>query len=233
MQVTFVRSEDTAKNIKTFYFKPGKPVQYTAGQFTELVIPHNNPDERGIKHWFTLSSSPTEELLSITTKFSHPGSSFKKSLLALKKGTVLIAADPMGDFVLPKNAARRLIFVAGGIGVTPYHSMIKWLTDMGEKRSIHLLYGVNKLEELAFAELFKNYGLKFEPIVAEPPANWQGLNGRLSAQKILDIAGPIGDGLLYVSGPEPMVEMLEKDLKNLGVPKDHLVTDFFPGYSAV
>jgi len=88
---------------RTFYFRPEQPLSYTAGQFTELTIPHKRPDERGLKRWFTLSSSPTSELLSITTKFNNDkSSSFKKALFGLKPGAELTMAEPMGDFVLPK-----------------------------------------------------------------------------------------------------------------------------------
>lgn len=62
MQVVFDHSKDEAANITTFFFRPEKPVQYTAGQFIELTIPHENPDDRGQKRWFTLSSSPTDEV---------------------------------------------------------------------------------------------------------------------------------------------------------------------------
>lgn len=230
MRVTFVKSEATAQNIKTFYFKPDKPVRYLAGQFTELSLPHNNPDERGIKHWFTLSSSPAEELLSITTKFSDPGSTFKQTLQNLKKGQVFTAADPMGDFVLPKNSQKGLLFVAGGIGITPFRSMVKWLTDAGEKRDIHLIYAVSDQAELAFLDIFKDYGLRLNIITSNPTKDWRGLTGKLSGQKILDIIGPLNDRLLYISGPEPMVEALERDLLNKGVPREQLVGDFFPGY---
>src|ERR1700722_16878985 len=143
MQVFFDHSAPEADNIKTFYFRPEKPVHYTAGQFIELTIPHKNPDKRGIKHWFTLSSPPTDELLSITTKFAgDQSSSFKKALFKLKPGTELRMADPMGDFVLPKLIQTPLIFVAGGIGITPFHSMLSWLAATGEVRPIKLLYAV-------------------------------------------------------------------------------------------
>src|SRR4051812_27426879 len=105
MQVTLDHSKDEAANIRTFFFKPESAVQYTAGQYIELTVPHDNPDERGTKHWFTLSSSPTDEFLTITTKFAGDKSStFKKSLFGLEPGTKLHMSEPMGDFVLPKLA---------------------------------------------------------------------------------------------------------------------------------
>ena len=69
MQIILDHTEDIAENIKTFWFVPKKPMDYIAGQFIEMTLPHDHPDERGQKHWFTLSSSPTEPLISITNKF--------------------------------------------------------------------------------------------------------------------------------------------------------------------
>src|SRR5438128_2636442 len=139
MKVVFDHTQETiASSIKSFWFKPTRPVHYTAGQYIELKLPHDKPDNRGERRWFTLSSYPTEPLLSITTKFTDPGSSFKRALLDMKQGQIINMSDPMGDFVLPKDDTIPLIFVAGGIGVTPVRSMIKWLSDKAEKRDIKL-----------------------------------------------------------------------------------------------
>ena len=231
MNATFVGSEETAHNIKTFWFKPEQPVRYQAGQFTEIYLPHDNPDGRGIKRWFTLSSSPTEELLSITTKFaSHQGSSFKQCLAQLKPGTLLRLADPMGDFVLPRDKTIPLVFVAGGMGVTPMRSMVKWLLDNGEKRQIHLIYAVTEEDELAFVPLFTEYGLQLTPVVKIPQSGYSGETGSLSTDRISQLAPDDDRYRLYLSGPEPMVETFYKDLKAKGFTEDRLVTDYFPGY---
>jgi glycine betaine catabolism B len=234
MNVTLDHVEDIATNIKTFWFKPERPVHYMAGQFTEMYLPHPNADERGEKHFFTLSSSPTEPLLSITTKFAVDRSStFKQTLRELKPGTPLRLADPMGDFVLPKDKATPLLFVAGGIGITPMRSMIKYLFDSKEQRNVTLLYGVNRPDELAFTHLFEEYDLKFNPIVKEPSTDWQGEVGALTPERILEALGDSQNSLIYLSGPEPMVEAFDKAVKASGVNKHRIVTDFFPGYAGV
>lgn len=226
--------EDVAKHIKTFWFRPDKPARYVAGQFTQIQLPLAHPDERGVRHWFTLSSSPTEELIGITTKFAAgKGSTFKHALQDFKPGDELDLIEPIGDFVLPKDKTIPLLFVAGGIGVTPMRSMIKWLTDVHEKREIQLLYSVRGHEELAFTDLFKSYDMQFTPIVTEPDDQWAGETGMLSAERILKHAGSDPRTLIYVSGPEPMVERFVEDFKSLGVPSHRLVTDYFPGYRGI
>ncbi len=265
MKVTFEHSAPEAKNIRTFYFRPPKPVRYTAGQFIELTLPHDQPDERGIKHWFTLSSSPIEELLSITTKFDPVHSStFKQTLFSLKPKQVVAMADPMGDFVLPKDKSRPLIFIAGGMGITPMRSMIKWLDDTQEHRIIHLIYGVSEPSQFIFRELFAKYGLPVTLNLSQPfpgwpssrlPSSppladktsrplgrdslessllgWQGESGPLTAQRILGMEPNVDNKLYFMSGPEPMIEVLYKDFKDLGVKESQIVTDYFPGYPPI
>jgi ferredoxin-NADP reductase len=233
MRVTFDHSRPEAANITTFYFRPDKPVHYTAGQFIVLTLPHLNPDDRGITHWFTLSSSPTEELLSITTKFAVKSSSFKKALRKLQPGVELHMSDPMGDFVLPKLIQTPLVFVAAGIGITPFHSMLEWLATTNESRPIRLLYAVNSEDEIIFQDTFDRAGQHATIIVNNPSPAWGGERGQLNAELILGLEKPSDDTLIYVSGPEPLVEKLEKDLKKAGIAKHQLVLDFFPNYTAV
>jgi ferredoxin-NADP reductase len=234
MKVVLDHVEAEASNITTFYFRPEKPVHYTAGQFIELTVKHPRPDIRGIKHWFTLSSSPTDELLSITTKFAgDKSSSFKRKLFKLKPGAELIMSGPMGDFVLPKLIQTPLIFVAGGIGITPFHSMLTWLSATGEQRPVKFLYSVRNEDEIIFQDTFDKAGIRATIIVSEPSAAWGGERGRLSAELILGLEKPAEDALIYVSGPEPMVEALEKDLKRAGIKPRQLVLDFFPNYTGI
>lgn len=227
MRVVLDHIRQENHNVRTFCFKPPHKFSYTAGQFIEMTLPHKNPDERGIKHWFTLSSSPTEEFISITTKwFGSQASTFKKTLFELETGAEVHISDPMGDFVLPKDKSIPLVFVAGGIGITPFHSIIKWLVDTGEKRQIQALLAAHSDKDLLFVDLFRDYGI--DPVLAVDSSSQ-----RLSAKFILESVSPIDNKLIYVSGPEPMVETLCADLEKNGVAKSQLAGDFFPGYSAI
>jgi len=233
MKAVFDHSEPIAHNIRTFYFQPEQPVQFTSGQYTRLTLDHKDPDDRGTRRWFTISASPTEELLAITTKQTpDDGSSFKKALFKLKPGTEVDLASPMGDFVLPKLIQTPLIFVAGGIGITPFRSMFRWLADTGEQRDIKFIYGVRSEDEIVFQKEMDDAGVHATIVVSEPTPAWGGERGRLTAEMIVGLEKPSDDTLIYLSGPEPMIEALVDDLKKQGIPEDHLVTDFFPGYTA-
>jgi len=232
MRATLDHTQDETDTIRTFYFRSAKPLRYTAGQFIELTIAHSQPDDRGIKRWFTLSSSPTQKLLTITTKYAGDDqtSTFKKALFGLKTGDGVDISEPMGDFVLPRDSSVPLIFVAGGIGITPMHSMLQWLADSGEKRRLRFMYGVQTEGEIIFQETLAKADQHTTIVVSQPSDAWGGERGRLTAEMILGVETPSADTLVYLSGPEGMIEALRRDLQQHGVKPRQIVTDLFPGY---
>lgn len=235
MKAILEQTQRETDTICTFWFRPEKPVRYTAGQFIELTLKHENPDDRGEKRWFTLSSPPGRDLVSITTHFAGDdhSSSFKKALFGLKPGAELAISEPMGDFVLPKDTSTPLIFVAGGIGLTPFHSMFLHLAEMHEQRNIQFLYSVHSEEDIIFQEAFEAADVHATIIVENPSDAWGGERGRITPEMILGLTEPSSESLIYVSGPEPMIEALAHGLHVAGIPKRRLVTDFFPGYTTI
>jgi ferredoxin-NADP reductase len=234
MNVTFERRAQEATDIWTYYFTTDKPVRYVAGQFTELTLPHDEPDDRGIRRWFTLSSSPSDQFLSITTRnIGDKGSSFKRTMAALEPGTIVRMEAPMGDFVLPKDVRVPLVFVAGGIGITPFHSILTWIAASGEKRPIHFLYAVSAEDQIIFQNTFTNAKQHVSIVVNNPSREWGGLRGPIDADMVVEIAQPTPKTLIYLSGPEGLTEALASQLKKGGISHQNIVTDFFPGYSAI
>lgn len=226
MQITLVRSEVVAPNVRTFWFRPDMPVRYSAGQFIELRVPHHQPDNRGEWRQFTLFSSPSEKLLGITVQFAaaaERSSSFKRALSALPPGAVLQATEPMGDFVLPKDTAVPLVFAAGGIGITPVRSILRWLRDTQERRDISVLFAARRAESALFDDF-----LREQPAMSY--ARFLSAEGRrLSAQDILRYAPPNKRALFYLSGPETFVENLAQGLA-ADVEAANIVSDPFTAY---
>ncbi len=233
MRTTLRRIEDMTPHIRTYWFEPVSRFGYIAGQFVEITIPHDNPDVRGSYRWFTLSSSPTEPLLGITTRFSEPSSSFKQAFHALKVGTEVNFSEPMGDFVLPKDQSIPLVFVAGGMGVTPCRSMAKWLQDTGEKRQLEVILAVNQQEDILYQDIFRTLGCEPTIVITNPPTKWRGVTGHLTAEKLVELVGNDRLKRMYLSGPETMVESLTDCLQLLGYDSDQLVGDYFPGYQPI
>jgi ferredoxin-NADP reductase len=142
-------------------------------------------------------------------------------------------AEPMGDFVLPKLIQTPLLFIALGIGITPYHSILEWLAQTGEARPISLIYGVKSEEEVLFQTSMAKANQHATIVVESPSAAWGGERGKLDAQMILGIEKPASDSLIYVSGPELAVEDIQNELIHAGIKKTQLVLDFFPNYQAI
>jgi ferredoxin-NADP reductase len=234
MKATFVRSDELTSNIRTFWFEPEEKLRFTAGQYTELYLPHDKPDDRGERRWFTISSSPTKEQFSITTKFAgEKGSTFKQALLALEPGGTVEAQEAMGDFVLPKLVQTPLVFVAGGIGLTPFHSMFEWMADAGEERDIKFIYAVHSEDDIVFQDTFDRAGIEATIMVDSPSDEWGGLTGRLTADDIRNFSDITDDTLIYISGPEGLVATLRDGLIAGGTAKQQIVSDDFPGYTNI
>lgn len=225
IMLQLVKKEKFGPNIMGFWFKPSPKRQFIPGQFLNYTLPHKRADLRGTRRFFSISSSPTEDNILLTTKFAEKSSSFKNALRALQRGDELTATRPEGDFVMPDDLTRPLVFVAGGIGVTPYRSMIKYLLDKNEKRPITLIYGARTKEEFVFKDIFsqaeKSLDLKTVYIEGEP----------ITTELIRQNAADFKKALIYVSGPEPMVRALLTQLRKAGAHSKNLRHDYFPGYS--
>ncbi len=220
MQVTLTHSIHQSTNIHSFFFASERSPDYIAGQFIELSFPPGTISSGGDKRWFTLCSSPTESELMITTRIPENPSEFKRSLMLLETGAALNMSDAMGDFVLPIDETIPLLFVAGGIGITPYRSMLKSLSDKKEKRTVTLLYAAGDADEVLFETDITSAGCKLLPII----------NTTLNTETILNTLRKISGARVYLSGPEPMIEKLYKDLMAAGLEGSSLMTDYFPGY---
>ncbi len=221
--------QDVAARTKAFLFEPLKPIKFQAGQFLQWSLPHSKPDQRGIRRWFTIASSPTEERIMLATKLApEKGSSFKRTLANLNPGDEITATPADGEFILPADQNKKLVFIAGGIGITPFRSMVKNLLDTNQPRDIILLYSVKTPEEIAFKEIWdeakQKFGLKAVCVVTDKV-------GFITPDLIKQEVPDWQQRLFYVSGPEPMVEAFEKMLANMGILDDNIKRDYFPGYT--
>jgi len=222
MRIKFSHSELIAENIISYYFDAPAEFNYLAGQYAELSFPGEIDAQVDGNRWYTLSSSPSEKLLAITTKFNPKVSKFKNSLKNLKKGEELVISEPIGDFVLPIDKSIPLVYISGGIGITPVRSIVKYLIDTHQKRNISLIYYAKNNEQLIFDDLFNSYKINYRPIFSSEP--------KLDIHQTLkSINSSLEKSLFYVSGPQTMVETMAESLsKEYG--QSRVVMDYFPGY---
>ncbi len=213
--------------IGNFWFEPARPFVFAPGQFLEYTFAHSHPDARGVRRYYSIASSPTEPRVLLSTKFSQPGSTFKQALLDMKAGDEIIASKVAGDFVLPSDPQQRLAFIAGGIGITPFRSMVKYLLDTNQARDIVLLYGAREEKDLVFRDMFEEAREKFGMRTIS-------VLSKMIDQNIIQKEVPdFTDRLFYVSGPEPMVHGVTKLLAGMKIPRKRIKCDYFPGYEAI
>ena len=233
---TLSRKFKIARDTVEFDFLPGRKLKFKPGQYMEFTLPHDSPDNRGSRRWFTIASSPTEKTMKLGVKFYKESSSYKRAMLDMDQNTPMVAAQVAGDFTLPKDKSKKLVFIAGGIGVTPFRSMTKYLIDTNEKRSVRMLYGARTIEDLAYRDVFeaahKAFNMQTLYVLDEQtgPMNGSMVKGKISKELIVKCVPDYEDCMFFISGTHPMVEAVQFALGELGVHHRNIKIDFFPGY---
>lgn len=233
LTLTFKKRRTLTPTTDEFVFTANAPVQFEAGQFMELNLPLQKQDMRGSRRSFSVTSTPGEKQVTFGVKFYSPSSTFKTELRKLQEGMAVPVSNLSGDFILPKDTTKKLLLVAGGIGVTPFISQLKTALKNNEKRDVVLIYAVSDAAEVAYlAELgsFKARVIIVSPTKpAKLPKNVAYYEAHRLTQDILqEIITDPAERLGYVSGPPTFVQVTKKSLKKLGMRK--VVTDYFTGY---
>ncbi len=222
-EISFARRIKEAEGIYSYIFHLPPKLRFNPGQYMEFTLAQNKSDSRGNRRYLSLSSSPSEPGLMFTVKEPEKPSAFKRSLASMKPGQKILASRVAGSFTLPKDPDKKLAFLAGGVGITPFRSMVKSLMDKGEKRDVTLVYSANSPGELAYQGLFQKaavFGFKINYLT----------ESRIDSAKISGFIPDFKQRTFYVSGPYGFVNAAETSLLRLGVSYDHIVTDYFPGY---
>lgn len=223
MKMTLGLKKEEIKGVTTFIFEPETPVSWQPGQYMHYVLKHDKPDERGQERWFTIASAPFEKHIQITTRFDGQQiSSFKKALKAMEPGDKIETDGPKGSFIL-KEGQYRHVMIAGGIGITPYRSMLVQLDHDNKMPKVDLLYA-NRDNNFVFGGELRRIQ------AAHPPFRLlEFVDKRIEEP---DLKGYLDDknSIFYLSGPRSMVESYEGLLTSKGIEEARVMTDYFPGY---
>ncbi|MEK7112770.1 MAG: FAD-dependent oxidoreductase [Patescibacteria group bacterium] len=240
MKLKLVENKKEAKETKSFFWESEKPVKYLPGQYFYFTLPSlKYPDPRGATRHFTLSSSPTEGNLLRNTTRIRPDSGYKKTLDELEIGATIEGEGPNGEFILDENEKGSHIFLAGGIGITPFRSMIKYAVDKNLNTQIHLIYSNSIPEEITFGGELENWAkswpnLKLDMAITKPEESsqpsWSGLTGRIDEKLIQKLVSDFNDKVFWVCGPPLMVDAMEQSLGKLGLSAGKLRSEKFTGY---
>lgn len=277
------RAEKSGKNrsFADFKFRPGQYLEWTLEPklgtseksdnsseisavtsfitgFRKIFFNIFSADNRGIRRYFTIASSPgeaAEKGIAIGVKFygqtiggMEQSSTFKKVLMAMKPGDTIVASGLAGDFVLPRKireekSDQRIVMMAGGIGITPFRSMMQDLLDRNEQRPIRIIYSNKTAADIAYKDIFdearKRLGVKTVYTLTDTnssanpdavPVGWRGRRGFVDAKMIEEEVPGFMNCLFYLSGPRVMITAYERILTDMGVPESQIKKDFFPGF---
>lgn len=222
-KLTLKEKEQLTDNVWAFRFEPSEPLTWTPGQFIFVELPHDNPDSEGTRRFFTVSSIPSDNYVQITARVTQ--STFKQALASLPIGGELHLLDSaQGDFVWDDENERAVVFIAGGIGITPFWSMLKQRKQDGVPLNTTLIYA-NRTAAIPFKEDFDTWAAEDKTFIVHY------LTGQpMTAEKLREFEPALSNALVYISGPEPMIEALGKQLKESGLDEEQLKQDFFPNY---
>src|SRR5262245_43538992 len=213
----------------------GEEVDFTAGQYfwvTLLDPPYD--DEKGPRRHISVVTSPNERgVLGLCTRLRD--SAFKRSLAELPVGTDVDVEQPKGNFLLPTETDRPFVFVAGGIGITVFHSMLLYITEEGLPHRVTLVYSNRDRESTAFLDELQELAQRNPNIrlvlTMTDDEGWDGETRRIDAVMLRDVLeGDLNDYRYLVAGPPGMAKAVEAELKGAGIPEEQVASDSFSGY---
>ncbi|HMS22472.1 MAG TPA: FAD-dependent oxidoreductase [Candidatus Levybacteria bacterium] len=240
-----IKKEKNGENAWNFYFtkpefthrtshnrlgiiKNSKKFTYLPGQYVKINLDIKNPDARGVSRYFTLSSSPQDTYLMVTTRILK--STFKLSLNSLAIGQEVQIRGPWGDFVLDKKETRPVVFIAGGIGITPFQSIIKsFLKEKGKIPKITLFVSYKTSQDVLFKREmdFVTGNKNIRVITVISSENKERIEIKFLQKHLVSL----DKYAYYISGSEKMVSDMKRMLTNEAkISETHIKTDDFPGY---
>lgn len=228
-----LEKREIAANTYEFTFKKPAGFNFKAGQYLEWMLPHEKPDSRGVRRYFTIASSPSEPVVRLALKVVESGSTYKNYLMDMEVGDMLVASQLAGDFILPKQMDKKVGFIAGGIGITPFRSHLRYMQDSGEARDTVLYYCNNTMSDVAYQAEFVDCkeSLPFElvQVLSREDLGAPYETGYFSADMLQRRTPDYLQRQWFISGPPMMVNACAKTLKGLGVKNKNIKRDFFPG----
>ena len=213
----------------------GEEVDFRPGQYfwVELLDPPYD-DEKGPRRHISVVTSPTERgVLGLCTRLRD--SAFKKSLVELSVGSEVEVEQPKGDFQLPEDTEPHYVFVAGGIGITVFRSMLRYIDDTGEPYRVTLVYSNRDRESTAFLDELEDLDGRADwfRLVATmtQDSDWGGETRRIDADLLADVLdGDLASRTYLVAGPPAMTEGVVETLKRAGIAEERILSDRFSGY---
>ena len=228
------KTEVAKRTLMVVFDLLGEEVDFVPGQYFWVELPDRGyHDERGLRRHISVVTSPNERgVLGLATRFRE--SAFKHTLSQLDVGDEVIVEEPKGDFRLPEDTSKEYVFVAGGIGITVFRSMLKYIAEENLPYHITLVYSNRDLESTAFLDEMRELeqqieGMRMVLTMTHDPT-WEGDSRRIDAEFLRELVGDLDEPIYLVAGPPAMVNSVGDSLEEAGVPEEQVVRSRFAGY---
>ncbi len=228
--------EDVATGTMAFHFAKPDGFVFKPGQAIDVVLPDPAADAQSARHTFSIVSAPYQDEVVIATRMRD--SAFKRGLKALPIGSHAAIEGPFGSLTLHKDRARAAVFIAGGIGITPFMSMLQQAAKDRSPQSLLLIYSNRRPEDAAFladlqalerrSETFRLIATMTELDALRD--HWDGQTGLIDGSMIKGAVARLPAPIYYVAGPPGLVQALRTALSDAGVDDDDIRSEDFHGY---
>ena len=229
------RRSETADVVSFIFDLGGQKFEYRPGQFVFYELDSLAfPDERGNRRHFSIPSSPTEKgIIMFTTRMR--GSGFKETLRNAPLGYELTVEAPDGLFVMPEGESRRQVFITGGIGITPFRSMLRYAVDSAVPLNGIMLFFNRSSSDIVFRNELQSISRQMPSfsvvhILSQPEEGWTGEKGKLDEIMLRKYVDDFDRSDFWISGPPSMVSACRNLIEQIGVPDEAIRTDSFIGY---
>lgn len=235
--VKLERSEEIADGTMAFHFRKPDKFSFKPGQAIDLVlVDPQSPDVEIGRHTFSLVSAPFQEELIVATRMRD--SAYKRTLRVLPVGATARIEGPSGSLTLHDDRTRPAVFVAGGIGITPFMSILRQAAKDQLPGRLVLLYSNRRPEDAAFLEelqQLEKQNNKFALVATMTQMRrsdrpWDGPVGMVDETLLARVAAGLAAPIYYLVGPPSMAEAMRETLGELGVNDDDIRSEEFYGY---
>lgn len=236
-RITLLESEEVALGTMAFHFAKPANFTFTPGQFVDLaLIDQQDVDDLGPSRTLTMASAPFENELTFVMRMRD--SAFKRTLRIMRPGTAVRVDTPAGTFTLPSKVAEKNIFIAGGVGIAPFLSILRQAAHEDARYHIDLFYSNRRPEDAPFlteldAMAQANPNLRFIPTMTQMATSqrpWDGETRYIRKDMIASYIGELRGPFYYLAGPPAMVESMRQKLRDAGIDTNDIFTDEFTGY---
>jgi ferredoxin-NADP reductase len=234
VKATVAEKREVAKGTLLVLFAVENYPAYTPGHYFWVELPdRGHEDEKGLRRHISIVTSPTEAgVVGLATRLRD--TAFKRTLAELELGDEVEVEEPKGTFLLPEDTSVEYVFVAGGIGITVFRSMLRYIADKELPYRIILVYSNRDRESAAFLDELEGLERRIDGLrlilTMTDEEGWEGETRQLDADVLRDLCGPHDAHTYLVAGPPVMAEAVAESLRAAGVPEDRVLADKFSGY---